>query len=41
MQKCGMEFEGISKQAKKIKGVFRDVIRYGITKENYKSINIS
>ena len=33
MQKCGMKFEGISEQGVKIKGIFRDVVRYGITKD--------
>jgi ribosomal-protein-alanine N-acetyltransferase len=35
MQKCGMRFEGISVQSAKIKGVFRDVARYGLTKEQW------
>lgn len=35
MKKCGMEFEGISKQARKIKGIFHDVARYGITKDQW------
>jgi len=38
MQKCGMEFEGIGKQEVKIKGIFRDVVRYGITKERWVSL---
>ncbi len=33
MQKCGMKQEGIGKQEVKIKGIFHDVIHYGITKE--------
>ena len=33
MQKCGMANEGTRKQAEKIKGVFRDVVHYGITKK--------
>ena len=39
MQKCGMKFEGISEQEVKIKGVFRDVVRYGITKEHWRSLH--
>jgi len=35
MQKCGMRFEGISEQGLKIKGVFRDVAHYGITREHW------
>jgi len=37
MKKCGMEFEGVSKQELKVKGVFHDVNRYGITKERWLS----
>ncbi len=32
MQKCGMQFEGISLQEVKIKGIFQDVVHYGITR---------
>jgi len=39
MQKCGMRFEGISEQGLKIKGVFRDVVHYGLTKERWHSIH--
>jgi ribosomal-protein-alanine N-acetyltransferase len=39
MQKCGMKFEGISEQGLKIKGIFRDVVRYGITKDHWHSLN--
>ena len=35
MQKCGMEFEGIAKQEVKVKGVFRDTVHYGITKDGW------
>jgi len=35
MEKCGMKFEGVSEQAKKVKGIFRDVARYGITKAHW------
>ena len=35
MQKCGMKYEGVSEQERKIKGVFRDVVRYGITKKQW------
>jgi len=38
MQKCGMTFEGVSVQGVKIKGVFRDVARYGIIKEHWLSL---
>lgn len=33
MEKCGMKREGVGKQQVKIKGVFHDVVHYGITKE--------
>ena len=39
MKKCGMEFEGTSKQELKVKGIFRNVTRYGITKERWLSYN--
>ena len=39
MQKCGMTFEGVSIQGVKIKGVFRDVARYGVTKEQWRSLH--
>jgi ribosomal-protein-alanine N-acetyltransferase len=35
MQKCGMKKEGVSPQQKKIKGVFQDVVHYGITRAQY------
>jgi len=38
MQKCGMIFEGLSPQAERVKGVFRDVVRYGITREQWLSL---
>lgn len=38
MQKCGMELEGIGKQELKVKGKFKDVVRYGITKERWLSL---
>ena len=37
MQKCGLRFEGISEQEVKIKGVFRDVARYGMTMEHWRA----
>ncbi|MCL2564659.1 MAG: GNAT family N-acetyltransferase [Defluviitaleaceae bacterium] len=37
MEKCGMKFEGISKQGKKVKGIFRDIVHYGIIKEHWHS----
>ena len=40
MQKCGMIHEGVSEQGFKIKGVFRDVVRYGVTKEQWYSHSI-
>ena len=38
MAKCGMEFEGIGKSKEKIKGIFRDVVHYGITREQWLSM---
>jgi ribosomal-protein-alanine N-acetyltransferase len=38
MQKCGMNFEGVSIQGVKIKGFFRDVARYGVTKGHWRSL---
>ncbi len=35
MEKCGMTREGTGEQERKVKGVFRTVIRYGITKEQW------
>lgn len=35
MEKCGMIKEGIGRQEIKIKGVFHDVVHYGIIKESY------
>jgi ribosomal-protein-alanine N-acetyltransferase len=35
MQKCGMKQEGIGIQQEKIKGVFRDTVHYGITRDTY------
>jgi ribosomal-protein-alanine N-acetyltransferase len=39
MQKCGMKFEGISEKAVIIKGIFRDIVRYGITKEHWHNLD--
>jgi ribosomal-protein-alanine N-acetyltransferase len=39
MEKCGMKFEGISEQGVKIKGIFRDVVRYGIIKDQWYTFN--
>jgi ribosomal-protein-alanine N-acetyltransferase len=36
MEKCGMEFEGIAKQKEKIKGIFRDVVHYGIIAKRWR-----
>ncbi|MCL1913714.1 MAG: GNAT family N-acetyltransferase [Eubacteriaceae bacterium] len=38
MEKNHMAFEGISIHGVKIKGVFRDVVRYGIIKEHWNSL---
>lgn len=38
MQKCGMELEGIRRQANKVKGIFHDVVQYGITKERWTTL---
>lgn len=35
MQKCGMRYEGLSPQEVKVKGVFQDVVHYGITRSQY------
>lgn len=35
MQKSGMSYEGLSLQEVKIKGVFQDVVHYGITRAQY------
>lgn len=35
MEKCGMLKEGISVQSQKVKGVFRDEVHYGITKDRW------
>jgi len=40
MQKCGMKYEGVSEQGLKIKGIFRDVVRYGVTKEQWRAIQL-
>ena len=37
MQKAGMLFEGEAKQEVKVKGVFHDVLHYGITKSIWKT----
>ena len=39
MQKCGMKREGVSILGRKVKGVFRDAVHYGITKEQWQSAN--
>jgi ribosomal-protein-alanine N-acetyltransferase len=36
MEKCGMIKEGFALQEVKVKGIFQDVIHYGITKEQWK-----
>lgn len=35
MEKCGMRREGLALQEVKIKGVFHDVVHYGITKQQW------
>ena len=37
MEKCGMKLEGLAAQEVKIKGIFHDVVHYGITKDEWKS----
>jgi len=39
MAKCGMQLEGVGIQQEKVKGIFRDNVFYGITKEQWMSIN--
>ncbi|MCL2608715.1 MAG: GNAT family N-acetyltransferase [Treponema sp.] len=39
MEKCGMEREGIGRQEVKVKGVFRDTVHCGITRERWLRIN--
>jgi len=35
MEKCGMGKEGLALQEVKIKGIFRDVVHYGITRDQW------
>jgi len=35
MAKCGMKFEGVGIQEEKVKGIFRDIVRYGMTREDW------
>jgi ribosomal-protein-alanine N-acetyltransferase len=37
MEKCGMQYEGTALQEVKVKGVYFDVVHYGILKQNYSS----
>ncbi|MDR2182638.1 MAG: GNAT family N-acetyltransferase [Clostridiales bacterium] len=37
MEKCGMRREGCMAQYEKVKGIFRDCVQYGITREQYVS----
>ena len=39
MANCGMKCEGVGKKEQKMKGVFRDVVHYGITKETWDTEN--
>ncbi len=38
MQKCGMAREGVGIQEVKVKGVFRDVVHYGMTREAWAAV---
>ena len=38
MEKCGLRKEGYAVQEVKIKGVFRDVVHYGITKDEWSNL---
>ena len=38
MAKCGMKYEGTQIQGQKIKGVFRDIVLYGITRGQYAAL---
>ncbi|MCL1845887.1 MAG: GNAT family N-acetyltransferase [Defluviitaleaceae bacterium] len=35
MEKCAMQREGLSPQKEKIKGTFRDIVHYGLTRDMY------
>ncbi|MCL2397304.1 MAG: GNAT family N-acetyltransferase [Defluviitaleaceae bacterium] len=35
MEKAGMTYEGTARQAEKVKGVFRDCVKYGIIRDDY------
>ena len=39
MEKCGMRREGLGIEEEKIKGVFRDIVHYGITRSQYFSLD--
>ncbi|MCL2574385.1 MAG: GNAT family N-acetyltransferase [Defluviitaleaceae bacterium] len=39
MEKCSMRREGVMIQSEKIKGIFRDCVQYGITREQYKNLD--
>lgn len=39
MQKCGMQYEGIARKEEKIKGVYQDVVHYGILKEDFQTFD--
>ena len=41
MAKCGMEMEGVGRQEVKAKGIFHDVVHYGITKERWLALRSS
>jgi [ribosomal protein S5]-alanine N-acetyltransferase len=38
MEKCGMKHEGVGVKEVKIKGVFHDVVHFGITREHWNAI---
>jgi len=40
MQKCGLRKEGMSPQAIKVKGVFHDVVQYGITRKMWQEDHV-
>ena len=40
MAKCGMLLEGVGIQQEKVKGIFRDNVFYGITRERWESLSL-
>lgn len=41
MQKCGMRLEGVGAHEVKVKGIFHDVVHYGITQTHWQSLHPS